>query len=176
MKKFFLPNTLGGLYASFTEFLGFRPYHDEGKVMGLASYGNFDQKLQEKMDKVITYDKNSGDFKINPNMRYIGEHTYGTRFTDEFVDLFGKKRERNVSALEYPYPDIAFALQWRLEQIVITLAKKLHEKKNKLVLSNSNVPLVLDTFEEFSKDHLQVRRTINAKKPGSTTNEVIIYN
>ncbi|MDX1642480.1 MAG: carbamoyltransferase N-terminal domain-containing protein, partial [Balneolaceae bacterium] len=27
-----LPNTLGGLYASITEFLGFRPYMDEGKT------------------------------------------------------------------------------------------------------------------------------------------------
>ena len=50
------------------------------------------------------------------------------------------------------------------------------KKENKLILSNSNVQLVLDTFKEFSKEHLQVRRTINAKKPGSTTTEVIIYN
>jgi carbamoyltransferase len=37
-------------------------------------------------------------------------------------------RDSKTSALEKPYPDIAFALQWRLEQIVITLAKQLHRK------------------------------------------------
>ncbi len=35
IKTFKLPNTLGGFYATFTEFLGFRAYHDEGKVIGL---------------------------------------------------------------------------------------------------------------------------------------------
>ena len=128
IQKFYLPNTLGGFYATFTEYLGFRPYHDEGKVMGLASYGKFDQDLQNKMDQVISYDLDTGEFKVNPRMRYVGKHTYGARFTDELVELFGPMRDSKTSALEKPYPDIAFALQWRLEQIVITLAKQLHRK------------------------------------------------
>src|SRR6201988_772497 len=33
------PNSLGLFYATFTEFLGFVPYSDEWKVMGLAPYG-----------------------------------------------------------------------------------------------------------------------------------------
>ena len=128
IKKFYLPDTLGGFYASFTEYLGFRPYYDEGKVMGLASYGKYDKNLQEKLDQIISYDSETGDFKVNPHMRYIGSHTYGGRFTDEFVDLFGPKRESHIYALDNPYPDIAFALQWRLEQIVIGLARQLHNK------------------------------------------------
>ena len=36
IKSFKLPDTLGGFYATFTEFLGFRAYLDEGKVKGLA--------------------------------------------------------------------------------------------------------------------------------------------
>ena len=128
IKKFLLPHTLGGLYASFTEYLGFKPYHDEGKVMGLASYGEFDDELQKKLDKVIKYNPKTGDFEVNPYMRYIGKHNYGHRFTDDFVDLFGPKRASNISALKAPYPNIAFALQWRLEQIVIAMAKKLSEE------------------------------------------------
>jgi carbamoyltransferase len=80
------------------------------------------------MDKFITYNKDTGEFKINPRMRYVGSHTFGSRFTDEFIELFGAKRKRDISALEDPYPDIAFALQWRLEQIVILLAKNLYKK------------------------------------------------
>src|SRR5271155_1368498 len=33
------PNSLGLLYAQFTQYLGFSPYSDEWKVMGLAPYG-----------------------------------------------------------------------------------------------------------------------------------------
>jgi carbamoyltransferase len=33
------PNSLGLFYAQFTHFLGFEPYSDEWKVMGLAPYG-----------------------------------------------------------------------------------------------------------------------------------------
>ena len=61
-------------------------------------------------------------------------------------------------------------------QELFRILKELHQQKIKLVLSNSNVELVLDTFREFSRENLQARRAINAKKPGSTTTEVIIYN
>ena len=33
------PNSLGLFYAQFTDYLGFQPYSDEWKVMGLAPYG-----------------------------------------------------------------------------------------------------------------------------------------
>ena len=74
--------------------------------------------------------------------------------------------------MKYTHDGFSLETHQELFQIV----RQLHEKKRKLVLSNSNVPLVLNSFEEFSKEHLQVRRTINAKNPGSITTEVIIYN
>jgi carbamoyltransferase len=128
LDSFQLPDTLGGFYATFTEFIGFRPYMDEGKLMGLASYGEYSEELQTKLDKFLPFDRVTGDFTIDPNLRYYGEHHYGSRFTDEFVELFGKPRDRSVSALEAPYPDLAFAAQWRLEQIVIRLAEQMYQK------------------------------------------------
>jgi len=127
IKSFKLPNTLGGFYATFTEFLGFRAYHDEGKVMGLASYGEYQEDLQQKLDKFISFDSETGDFEVNPRLRYIGDHSYGSRFTDEFVEIFGKPRE-DESALESRYADLAFALQYRLENIVSTLAQWLNKQ------------------------------------------------
>ena len=41
------PNSLGLFYAAFTKHLGFEPYSDEWKVMGLAPYGNPGIDLQE---------------------------------------------------------------------------------------------------------------------------------
>ena len=40
IKRIFYPNSLGILYESITQFLGFDKYGEEYKVMGLAPYGN----------------------------------------------------------------------------------------------------------------------------------------
>jgi carbamoyltransferase len=122
-----LPHSLGGLYATFTEFLGFAPYMDEGKVTGLASYGAYKQELQDKLDKVLSFDEKTGHYAVNPYMRFIGDHNFGRRFTDEFVALFGEPRRKGVSALTAPYPDLAFAVQWRVEQTVMAMVRGLHE-------------------------------------------------
>ena len=127
IKSFKLPNTLGGFYATFTEFLGFRAYLDEGKVMGLASYGEYNEELQQKLDSFIKFDKNNGEFEINPQMRYVGDHTYGSRFTDAFVEVFGFPR-REESPLEKKYANLAFAIQYRLEMIVTSLARWLNKQ------------------------------------------------
>lgn len=44
------------------------------------------------------------------------------------------------------------------------------------VMSNSNVDLVKNSFKDYEIDEIIARRAINAKKPGSKTKEVIIYN
>src|SRR5262245_10507548 len=38
-KRVFVPHSLGSLYTMLCEFIGYRKYGDEGKVMGLAPYG-----------------------------------------------------------------------------------------------------------------------------------------
>ena len=97
INKFKIPNSLGGYYATFTEFLGFKPYMDEGKFMGLAAYGKYSKKIQSKLDKFLKYDKSSGFYKVNNKLRYDGKHTFGERFTDEFVKIFGKKRQKKFN-------------------------------------------------------------------------------
>jgi len=49
-------------------------------------------------------------------------------------------------------------------------------KNIKFVMSNAKVNLVTDNFKEYNCDDIIARRAINAKKPGSKTTEVIIYN
>jgi carbamoyltransferase len=128
LETYKLPHTLGGVYATFTEFLGFAPYRDEGKVMGLAAYGSYKESWQEKLDKLLSFDAKTGRYAVNPYLRFIGAHNYGRRFTDEFVGIFGAPRSRSASALSDDYPDIAFAVQWRLEQVVMALARHLGER------------------------------------------------
>ena len=93
----------------------------------MASYGKYQENLQHKLDKFIPFDPNTGEFSVNPNLRYIGKHTFGSRFTDQFVDIFGTPRTKE-SPLESKYADLAFALQLRLENIVNSLTNWLYEQ------------------------------------------------
>lgn len=124
LERFDLPHTLGGYYATFTEFMGFRANQDEGKLMGLASYGAYSEELQEKLNKVLSFSPETGSFRVNPYMRYLGARTYGRRFTDELVELFGKPRLSH-QAIEKAHRDLAFNVQWRLEKVVQALARDL---------------------------------------------------
>src|SRR4029078_10318703 len=40
LKEICYPHSLGNVYSAFTQYLGFRPNSGEGKVMGLAPYGD----------------------------------------------------------------------------------------------------------------------------------------
>ena len=103
---------------------------DEGKVMGLAAYGSYSERLQKNWIILLGL-INKVEIIINNKLRYSGSHRYGYKFTDEFVKIFGNKRENNVSALSKNYADLAFNVQKRLEDIVILLAKQVY-KKNKI--------------------------------------------
>lgn len=116
-----LPNTLGGLYASITEFLGFRPYMDEGKTMGLAAYGKPNPEIQEIFEDIAQNIENSFQYTVNPRYRYNGNRSYGKRFTDLLVEKLGSPRKYGEqSAMEAPYPDIAYAVQKQLEEILVS--------------------------------------------------------
>lgn len=124
LKSFKLPHSLGGFYATFTEFLGFKAYQDEGKLMGLAPYGEYSDASQALLDQILPYDPDSGDFQTNPYMRYLGSRTYGRRFTDQFVAVFGKPRLSHQPIEKY-HRDLAFNVQWRLEQVAAALVRRL---------------------------------------------------
>lgn len=115
-----LPNTLGGLYATITEFLGFRPYMDEGKTMGLAAYGKPNAELKEVFDDIAQDIKDSFQYKVNPRYRYNGKRTYGKKYTDLLVEKLGKPRKYGNPAMEEPYLDIAYAAQKQLEEFLVS--------------------------------------------------------
>ena len=53
--KIFVPNSLGTFYSSICQFIGFGNYGDEGKVMGLAPYG--EDTYRKFFDDLITFEK-----------------------------------------------------------------------------------------------------------------------
>lgn len=121
--EFNIPNSLGWFYAAFTEYLGFKAHNGEGKVMGLAPYGEFQKNIFNKMQKVIN-SANNGGYLIDPQYLIHGTHLHNKKFTDNLVILFGKPRKRE-GEINPVYQNIAYAAQMSLEQSAINLVKDL---------------------------------------------------
>ena len=127
LKMFSLPNTLGGFYSTFTDFLGFRANSEEGKLMALAAYGSYSKKIQLKLNKFLRYDKVSGNFQLDPTLRFGGMRSHSARFSDKFVKNFGQQR-KSSQIVTKNHQNLAFNVQWRLEEVVKTIIKNLISK------------------------------------------------
>jgi carbamoyltransferase len=118
-----LPDSLGGFYATFTEFLGFKANSEEGKLMGLAPYGEYSEELQSKLSQVIEFDAVTSIYKINLEMRFIGDRSHNNLFTDQLTELFGKPRLASEQITKH-HENIAYNVQFKLEEIVERIVSK----------------------------------------------------
>jgi carbamoyltransferase len=159
LKRIRYPHSLGALYAIVTGYLGFHPTLDEGKVMGLASFGR-DTYVEQFVDLVhLTPD---GGYELN--LSWFKHHLNGKHMVSrKFLDVFGPPRPRTRVTVDNPvaqhYVDVAYALQVTLERAGLHLANWLHEKTGMTRLAvaggvalNSvmNGRILLETpFEEF---------------------------
>jgi carbamoyltransferase len=117
-----IPHSLGWFYAAFTEYLGFRAYNGEYKVMGLAAYGKPDPELIEKVGEIIHVDDNDPPgYEMDPTYIHYGEHTYSQRYTDKLVDLFGRPPRLSTDEFSSWHEDLAFAVQHHLERAALAL-------------------------------------------------------
>jgi carbamoyltransferase len=129
------PHSMGIVYTATTQYLGFPHYGDEGKVMGLAPYGQ-PRYIEQFRDIVRTED--NGQFRLNLDyFRHSsegvemtwddGSPTLGRTYSDKFVEVFGPARERG-EALTSKHEDIAASLQARLEEIGSHILNYLFQK------------------------------------------------
>lgn len=137
-----IPHSLGWFYAAITQYLGFIPYRDEGKLMGLAALGEeraTNNKWIEPLSKILQI--GNGSYQVDPIYTKFGGHYYADRFTDELVKLL-TSIDKNAEPISYGekvnidgkaqskyllplYVDIAFAAQDLIEKAAVMLAKKL---------------------------------------------------
>ncbi len=59
---------------------------------------------------------------------------------------------------------------------LVELCKHIHTKKSKFLLSNSDTKFIKDSLKDFNIQIINLKRQINSKNPGATTNEVLINN
>ncbi len=117
-----VPHSLGHLYASLTDYLGFKPFFDEWKVMGMSAYGK-PTFVKEFSELVELYD--DGSYRLN--LEYFNFHTHGGLkwLSDKFIKKFGPPVPKGENFSQRA-ADIAYALQKTVENAGIHLAKHLH--------------------------------------------------
>jgi carbamoyltransferase len=106
------PNSLGLFYAQFTHYLGFTPYSDEWKVMGLAPYGEPGISLRD----FIVPDDNP--YRVDTH-RLLGKDSAPIAGIEARFGA-GRVPESDIDAR---HKNMAFAVQDMCEQAMMTLAR-----------------------------------------------------
>ena len=118
------PHSLGLLYSAFTFYCGFKVNSGEYKLMGLAPYG--EPKYAETIKNNLIDIKNDGTFRLN--LQFFKFHR-GFRMTSQrFHALFGQPPRDPESDLKPFHMDLAASIQVVTEDIVLALARSLHEE------------------------------------------------
>jgi carbamoyltransferase len=119
------PNSLGLVYGAVTEFLGFKFASGEGKVMGLAPYGDPRRYIEPFRDVIKI--KPDGGYEVD--LSYFAYHYRGRPhwFSDKFFRVFGDPRPREDGEISDRHRDIAAALQLRTEEVGLHLARWLRK-------------------------------------------------
>ena len=137
IEKVNYPHSLGIFYQSMTQFLGFKNYGDEYKVMGLASYG--DPIYKERLYKVINSNKNFFELNLNyfDHHKTVIDYDFetGTPFFEDLFSLkleklFGKSRKLNEPISQF-HKDLAASVQAVFEEIILDKINNIYEKYKK---------------------------------------------
>lgn len=108
------PNSLGLFYAVITEFLGYRMFNGEGKVMGLAPYGTDNPEIESALRSVI---ETGVDYDVTDLTRRWGTG-YGVKRLEE---LFGRSAKDTPIEFDQWEKDLAHTAQKLLEETVTDL-------------------------------------------------------
>ena len=118
------PHSLGLLYSAFTYFTGFKVNSGEYKLMGLAPYGK-PQYAELILEKLVDL-KEDGTFRLD--MRYFNYCTGLTMTNSRFDEIFGGPPRQPESHLTQREMDIAASIQAVTEEVVLRLARTLHQE------------------------------------------------
>jgi carbamoyltransferase len=113
-----VPHSLGHLYASITDYLGFKPFFDEWKVMGMSAYGKPTYVAQ--FDRLVELG-DDGSYRLN--LDYFNFHVKGgsSWLSEKFYAEFGPPKPKGEEFSQHG-ADIALALQKVVEKAGIHLA------------------------------------------------------
>jgi len=135
LDRVFLPHSLGSFYTMICEFIGYKKYGDEGKVMGLAPYGK--DTYVEQVKKILAL--KNGNFQMNlsyfqplgsnQGMQVLPDGTVqlARHFSEKMEELFGSPREPHTEITQRDM-DLAYAMQHCFEEVLFHLLNELHQR------------------------------------------------
>jgi carbamoyltransferase len=114
IKTYSYPNSLGHFYRVITAFLGYAPEtRSEGKIMGLAPYGEYNPQIEEKLMEVI-------DTGLDYDVTYLTE--YGIQQgVDRLEKLFGRQSKDWGEDFTQWEKDLAWMTQRILEKTMVDI-------------------------------------------------------
>jgi carbamoyltransferase len=135
LDRVFLPNSLGSFYTMICDFIGYRKYGDEGKVMGLAPYGK--DTYVDEIRKIVRI--KNGNFQLNMSyfkplgssqgMQVLPDGTVrlARHFSDKMEKLFGAPREPHAEITQRDM-DLAYAMQHVFEETFFHFVNEMHKR------------------------------------------------
>ncbi len=128
------PHSLGLFYTCMTQYLGFPNYGDEGKVMGLAPYGE-----PRYLDAMLDIVRPEGESGFTLNLDYFNHHIRGVEMTwdeaspqigrvysDKLIERFGPARKPRSEITQH-HRDLAASLQRCLEFHLFRILNRLQQ-------------------------------------------------
>jgi len=130
------PHSMGVVYTAVCQFIGYDRYGDEGKVMGLAPYG--EDSFAEFFDQLVRL-KPGGRFELN--LDYFLHHSEGVDYSFDgdgrphvaplysrrFTQRLGAPRIRQAELTQREM-DLARSLQACLERVYFHILRDLHRR------------------------------------------------
>jgi carbamoyltransferase len=122
IKEFYNPDSLCGMYAALTDYLGFEILDGEFKVMGIAPFGD-----PEKYDLSSLAKFNGKKFKVdNTLIGTVGLRRYkakskGHYFSKKLVEMLGPRRVGNLT--DDPYVHYAASIQKLYEDLTVEIVE-----------------------------------------------------
>lgn len=123
IREIVMPHSLGWFYSAITEYLGFRAYDGEYKVMGLAAYGEPSAEIQARIDRVVLPAADGVEYRIDPQFVHYGPRNYSDRFTDHLIELLGRKPRLPAEEITHWHENVAYAAQHAFERAVVRLVE-----------------------------------------------------
>jgi len=129
------PHSLGIFYTALTQFLGFKNYGNEYKVMGLSAYGN--AKYNSELRDIVKL-KDNGLFELD-NSFFLhdskgvemtwndGSPNIGNLYSDKLSELLGKPRSENDN-IQQLHKDLACSVQCIYEETLFHMLDDLYIK------------------------------------------------
>ena len=132
-----LPNSLGKLYATFTELLGYKSDSDEWKIMAMSAY-DYDCKDEIKKIKKCFNLSDNGKFElVSKYFEFSNLGDDNQHYSKEMLELFGIDKVTYSPEPSQKQIKIAKALQICSEEIALHFLKHLYKltKNKNLVVS-----------------------------------------